>query len=219
MATAGNIGNSTPRSALRTINAGQESIKSHIPTQIRKPGLQAPIQKLINTQGLHSKQSFNKENASKELQIFVDPKPQQKVAVSKKEEVKVPDPLPEKEFMNVFNPEDDLKPISDRALIGIVGRIKKWRPPCMFGACMPDPDIKISDDDDDVHDDNDVIFDEPKMSSGIFPPLETDLELDISPDIGDIQLEVIDVPEVSDFPFIDDDLVNISTEIECLTLE
>lgn len=41
---------------------------------------------------------------------------------------------------------EDLKPKTDKALIGVVERIRNWRPPCLFGMGRPDSDVDDSDD-------------------------------------------------------------------------
>jgi hypothetical protein len=52
-----------------------------------------------------------------------------------------------KEF-TIFCLSEDCKPKMDKALIGVVERIRNWRPPCLFGVGKLDSDFEDSDDED-----------------------------------------------------------------------
>lgn len=180
----------TPRSALRTINDDQTSINARKSVQPGKPGVRAPIEKLLK----QSSGPLETIGTKNKLYIHTDPEPKVKAKAKERVITKAPEPLPEREVLNVFNPAEDLKPKTEKALIGVVERIRNWRPPCLFG--MGRPDI-----DDDSDDEN---KEPPKDNmADLFPPPK-----DFTEDTGnlsDLHIPSVDIEDLP-LPYLDDSI-------------
>ncbi|XP_045188505.2 uncharacterized protein LOC123546366 [Mercenaria mercenaria] len=185
----------TPRSALRTINDDQSSIRAMKSTQARKPGTATPKNNLFKKPGIPL-QTLSTKN---QLHIHTDPEPKQKTRTKEKVITKAPEPLPEKEYLKIFDPAEDLKPKTDKALIGVVERIRNWRPPCLFGVGRPDSDIDDSDDEDrDSKPGMDNIAD-------LLPPPEDPFGDDELANLSEVHIPTIDIEDLP-IPYLDDSI-------------
>lgn len=190
------LSHATPRSALRTINEDQSSLNAMKSKQASlKPGLSAPVS------GLFKKplQTLSKGNGAKtQLHIHTDTDCKPKIQLKEKVVTQPPETLPEKEHMNIFDPAEDLKPKVDEALSGLVEKICKWRPPCLFGAGSPS----------DSDEEEDVIQ---VRNPPVLPPPEEPLsdfdfanlsDLDIPDELPVPTVDIEDLP----LPYLDDSL-------------
>ncbi|XP_060588424.1 uncharacterized protein LOC132743864 isoform X2 [Ruditapes philippinarum] len=183
----------TPRSALRTINEDQSTLRATKSAHASKPGNVAPVNKLF----LKPSGPLQTISTKNQMRIHTDPEPKLKVKTKEKVITKPPGPLPEKEILNVFNPEEDCKPKMDKALIGVVERIRNWRPPCLFGVGKPDSDFEDSDDEDRDR--------SPKIDVADLPPPDDSLCDEELVNLSDLIIPSIDIEDLP-LPYLDDSL-------------
>lgn len=172
----------TPRSALRTINADQDTLGALKNKQATKSGNVAPVSSLFKK----PLQTFGVANTGKTLlNIHTDSACEQKVQTKEKVITRPPEPVPEKEQLKTFDPSEDLRmPKIDKALYEVVEKIRNWRPPCFFGVARADSD-------DEEEDEIRGMKDYPLVE----PPEE--------PVFGLMDLSDIEIPETVHLPMVD----------------